>query len=212
MRSLRFLAPAFALLVAASPASADPKNPTYDQDVLPVLRQHCVGCHGTDKQRGGLNVATFAAAMQGGSSGAVVTPGDPDKSRLYTLAAHKEEPKMPPKADKIPDAQLDVIRLWIEQGARENAASKAAIVSLARSWASEVVASGVTVNVISPAATDTPMLADPERAHEAPRLTPLGRLIHPDEVAALAAFVLSAEAAAITGQDIAICGGASLPR
>jgi hypothetical protein len=104
---------------------ADSKNPTYADDVLPVLRQHCLGCHGPDKQKGGLDLATFAAAMQGGSSGAVVIPGDPDKSRLFTLPAHKEEPKMPPKADKIPDAQLAVIRLWIEQGGRETAGSKA---------------------------------------------------------------------------------------
>ena len=50
--------------------------------------------------------------------------GDLESSRLYALAAHLEEPKMPPKADKIPDAQLEVIRLWIEQGGRQNAGSK----------------------------------------------------------------------------------------
>jgi 3-oxoacyl-[acyl-carrier protein] reductase len=70
------------------------------------------------------------------------------------------------------------------------AASKAALVSLARSWAAEVVDQGVTVNVVSPAATDTPMLADPARAGTAPKLPPMGRLIRPDEVAALVAFLL----------------------
>ena len=55
------------------------------------------------------------------------------------------------------------------------------------------------------------MLADPQRANSTPRLPPIGRLIQPAEVAALAAFLLSDAAAAITGQDIAICGGASLP-
>ncbi|HWT19644.1 MAG TPA: SDR family oxidoreductase, partial [Variovorax sp.] len=45
-----------------------------------------------------------------------------------------------------------------------------------------------------------------------PRLPPIGRLIEPAEIAALVAFLLSAPAAAITGQDIAICGGASLHR
>jgi NAD(P)-dependent dehydrogenase (short-subunit alcohol dehydrogenase family) len=56
------------------------------------------------------------------------------------------------------------------------------------------------------------MLQDPARAGSAPRLPPIGRLIQPEEIAALVAFLLSAPAAAITGQDIAICGGASLHR
>ena len=97
-------------------------------------------------------------------------------------------------------------------GRSQYAASKAALLSLARSWAAEVVARGVTVNVVSPAATDTPMLADPARAAVAPKLPPMGRLVKPDEVAALVAFLLTPEAAAITGQDIAVCGGSSLPR
>jgi 3-oxoacyl-[acyl-carrier protein] reductase len=97
-------------------------------------------------------------------------------------------------------------------GRSQYAATKAAILSLARSWAAECIAQGVTVNVVSPAATDTPMLKDPARVNTTPRLPPIGRLIQPDEVAALVAFLTRPESAAITGQDISICGGASVLR
>ena len=64
--------------------------------------------------------------------------------------------------------------------------------------------------VVAPAATDTPMLQDAGRGAVSPRVPPIGRFVRPEEVAALTAFLLSDEAAAITGQQLVICGGASL--
>ncbi len=95
-------------------------------------------------------------------------------------------------------------------GRSQYAASKAALVALARSWAAEVVRQGVTINVVSPAATNTAMLGDPARQDTPPKLPPLGRLIEADEVAAAVGFLLSPQAAAITGQELVLCGGASL--
>ena len=95
-------------------------------------------------------------------------------------------------------------------GRGQYAATKAALVALARSWAIELAPKGITVNVVAPAATETPMLKDPTRANVAPKLPPIGRFIQPDEVAAAVAFLLSGEAAAITGQQLVICGGSSL--
>jgi len=95
-------------------------------------------------------------------------------------------------------------------GRSQYGAAKAALVGLARSWAAEVVASGVTVNVVSPAATQTPMLDDPARKADPPQMPPIGRYIRPDEIAATVSFLLSPAAATITGQEIMICGGASL--
>ena len=97
-------------------------------------------------------------------------------------------------------------------GRSQYAATKAALVALARSWAAELAPRGVTVNVVSPAATQTAMAEDPARAATAPKLPPIGRLIQPEEVAGLVLYLLSPLAAAITGQDLQICGGSSLAR
>jgi NAD(P)-dependent dehydrogenase (short-subunit alcohol dehydrogenase family) len=95
-------------------------------------------------------------------------------------------------------------------GRGQYAASKAALVAMARSWAAELAPRGITVNVVAPAATETPMLNDPARGDVAPKLPPIGRFIRPEEVAAAVAFLLSSEAGAITGQQLVICGGSSL--
>jgi len=65
--------------------------------------------------------------------------------------------------------------------------------------------------VVAPAATATAMLHDPGRASSPPRLPPIGRHIEPLEVAALVAYLLGPHAGAITGQELTLCGGASLP-
>jgi len=83
-------------------------------------------------------------------------------------------------------------------GRAQYAATKAALVALARSWASEVVAKGVTINVVAPAAAGTPMLEDSARVASAPRVPPLGRLIDPAEIAEFVAYLLSPAAAAIS--------------
>ncbi|MGL4422660.1 MAG: c-type cytochrome domain-containing protein, partial [Gemmataceae bacterium] len=126
MIRLSFLS-SFGMYFVLTPLFADAKKPTFEEDIKPILVQHCASCHSNDKQKGGLNLASFAATMQGGSSGAVVMAGNPDKSRLYTLTAHTEEPKMPPSGTKIEQAKIDLLKLWVEQGARENAGSKVSV-------------------------------------------------------------------------------------
>jgi NAD(P)-dependent dehydrogenase (short-subunit alcohol dehydrogenase family) len=99
-------------------------------------------------------------------------------------------------------------------------AAKHGVIGLTRALALETAKKGITVNAVCPGYTDTEM-ADravdglvsalgktPDEARAMlTRINPLGRLVAPDEVAATVAWLCSPEAAAITGQSIAVAGG-----
>jgi NAD(P)-dependent dehydrogenase (short-subunit alcohol dehydrogenase family) len=95
-------------------------------------------------------------------------------------------------------------------GKSQYAATKAAQLAMARSWAAELVDRAITVNVVAPGPTSTPMLTDPGRGVTPPRVPPFGRFIEPEEIAGTVAFLLSADARSITGQALVQCAGTSL--
>ena len=98
---------------------------TYKDHVAPILRKHCATCHNADKATSDLNVMTYQTLMSGGSSGEAISAGNPDQSLLYRAVAHVEEPFMPPKQPKMPDADLETIKRWIELGAAETSVGAA---------------------------------------------------------------------------------------
>lgn len=95
-------------------------------------------------------------------------------------------------------------------GKSQYGATKAALVAMGRAWAAELAPRGITVNVVAPGPTDTPMLQDPNRAATPVVSPPLERLVRPGEVASLVGFLAGPTGAMITGQHVAICGGVSL--
>ncbi len=94
-----------------------------------------------------------------------------------------------------------VAALQANAGNAAYAATKGALIAYCRTLAIESAKRGVTVNVIAPGFIDTEMLA-PYAAHRAgiERQIPLGRFAAPDEVAALAAFLIGEGGAYITGR------------
>ena len=85
------------------------------------------------------------------------------------------------------------------------AASKAALLNATQSIANVLGPAGVRVNAITPGWIDTAMAED--AAPDAARLTPLGRLGTPEEIAACAAWLLSDEAGFVSGASIVVDGG-----
>jgi len=84
------------------------------------------------------------------------------------------------------------------------AASKAGIMTLAKSLASEFAGTGVTANAVAPALIATDMISGMPDMHSK---VPIGRLGTPDDVASLVAFLASENASFITGEVVDINGG-----
>lgn len=88
-------------------------------------------------------------------------------------------------------------------------ATKAAVRSLARTWANELAPRNIRVNVVAPGPTDTAMMAAAsEEVREAlTKVIPLGRMGRADEVASAALFLVSDQSSFITGAELPVDGG-----
>lgn len=91
---------------------------SFAKDVAPIFTARCLGCHGDNNPRGGLNLSTFAGLRQGGGSGVLLQPGVPAQSLLCQKVSATGRGKMPPNGDPLTAEQIQTIALWITQGAK----------------------------------------------------------------------------------------------
>ena len=122
---MRVLCPAWFLavlaLMAASRAWAE--GPRFSRDILPILSDHCLACHGPDasSRKGGLRLDTSEGARAGGKSGKpAIVPGDPGRSSLVARIASQDPDDVmpPPSAHKpVSDEQRRLLVDWIQAGA-----------------------------------------------------------------------------------------------
>lgn len=135
---------------------------------------------------------------------------------LHALSAFALSKAMLRYARKVPDGRLVFIGSLAGVAGLGNgaayAASKGALSGLAKTLALECARWGATVNVIAPGYVETPMTAhhDEKRRAKLCEAVPLGRYGYPEEVAALAGFLCSPQAAYLTGQVLVLDGGLSL--
>jgi len=100
--------------------------PTFFKDVAPIFAARCFGCHATGVKMGSLELDSFEALMTGGTHGVIVLPGKSAESRLYQMIAGKLSPMMPMDGTQLAAGQIEVIRGWIDAGAKPPTAEEAA--------------------------------------------------------------------------------------
>lgn len=90
----------------------------FESKVRPLLIESCYECHSHEsKVKGGLALDSQPGWQAGGDSGAVIVPGKPDESLLVRAVSYLDSDyEMPPK-QKLPDAQIEILRQWIAMGA-----------------------------------------------------------------------------------------------
>ncbi len=90
----------------------------FDKEVRPLLKDHCVECHGLKKQKGELRLDAKNFAFKGGHDGVAIKPGDSAGSPLFQrLISTDDDQRMPPKGEPLSAAQTQVIKAWIDAGA-----------------------------------------------------------------------------------------------
>lgn len=92
----------------------------FENKIRPILKENCYKCHSVEesKAKGGLTLDTKAGFLKGGENGAIVVAGDTAKSPLITAVRYLDpDLQMPPKGEKLSDAQIADLTKWVEMGA-----------------------------------------------------------------------------------------------
>lgn len=103
---------------------AEPGEAVLYADVIqPILESKCYSCHSSAKQKGDLRLDETEHILRGGKDGKVIEPGIADSSSLFArmMLPLEHDDHMPPNEKPQPSSvELDLIRLWINEGAKFN--------------------------------------------------------------------------------------------
>ena len=106
-------------LLATAPRARGAEPVEFVKQIKPVLQAHCISCHGPEETEAGLRLDFGVLLQRGGDRGAAIVPGKPEASLLFqSLIGKGKVPRMPFELEKLPDEKIEIIRLWIEQGAK----------------------------------------------------------------------------------------------
>jgi WD40 repeat protein len=117
--SFLFIVFLFLSLLTARSAAAQENSVSYFHDIRPIFNSNCNACHKPEKNKGELDMTSFASLLKGGKHGSTVVPGAPDKSKLIEMISGSD-PDMPKDGDPLKKEQVALIERWISQGAKDD--------------------------------------------------------------------------------------------
>ena len=129
-----------------------PAPVSYENDIAPILRSYCAGCHNDQDLEGKLSMETFAQLRKGGEDhGDPIKPGDPESSFIIRSIEGREKPRMPPKDEpRVPAAELETLKRWIAAGAPGPERDQSILRTLrVPKWEAATVAPPITAAAIS---------------------------------------------------------------
>ena len=114
-----------AAVAVLSMAGCAPSGVSYSKDVQPILSKSCSGCHAPGKEgflANGLDTTSHAALMKGGKFGPLVKPGDALSSSLNMLVEGRAHAsiRMPHGKEKLADKEIEILKVWVNEGAKNN--------------------------------------------------------------------------------------------
>lgn len=107
----------FTILAPIALADSPDSERHFEQSIRPLLVNHCLKCHGPEKQESGFRVDAREPMLAGGVSGTkAIVPGSPDESLIVKAVRHDGDLHMPPDT-KLSSDEVAALEKWIREGA-----------------------------------------------------------------------------------------------
>jgi WD40 repeat protein len=111
----------FSLMTSARAAD---KPISFYNDLVPIMKRSCTGCHHPGKLKGELDLTTYTAFAKGGKHGAGFKSGEPTNSMIIEEISG-DEPSMPKEGDALSKAEVALFARWIVEGAKDDTPTNA---------------------------------------------------------------------------------------
>jgi mono/diheme cytochrome c family protein len=121
---------------AGADETATPSNEIdFQRQIQPLFAKHCVECHQAEKSESGYRLDLGDLAIKGGDRGAAIVPGKSDGSILFqALVGKGDVTAMPYEKPRLPAADIELIKKWIDSGAKVPASDAASEVVKSSHW------------------------------------------------------------------------------